>query len=39
MSDEWKSLGVKLREARDSLGLSQDEVARAVRLPLRNFAT
>ncbi len=30
MSDDRKSLGAKLREAREYLGLSQDEVARAV---------
>jgi transcriptional regulator with XRE-family HTH domain len=32
MSDARKSLGAKLREAREYLGLSQDEVARGVGL-------
>lgn len=30
--DDRKSLGARLRDAREYLGLSQDEVARAVRL-------
>ena len=33
MSNDRKGLGAKLREAREYLGLSQDEVARAVGLP------
>jgi transcriptional regulator with XRE-family HTH domain len=33
MSEDRKSLGVRLREAREYLGLSQDEVAKAVDLP------
>ena len=32
MSDDRKSLGAKLREAREYLGLSQDEVAKAIGL-------
>src|SRR5437870_10558566 len=32
MSDDRKSLGVRLRDAREYLGLSQDEVAKAVGL-------
>jgi transcriptional regulator with XRE-family HTH domain len=32
MSDDRKSLGVKLRDAREYLGLSQDEVAKSVGL-------
>jgi transcriptional regulator with XRE-family HTH domain len=32
MSDDRKSLGARLREAREYLGLSQDEVAKAVGL-------
>ena len=30
MNDDRKSLGVKLREAREYLGLSQDEVAKVI---------
>lgn len=33
MKDERKALGSRLREAREYLGLSQDEVAKAVDLP------
>lgn len=33
MSEDRKSLGARLREAREYLGLSQDEVAKAVDLP------
>ena len=33
MNDDRKSLGARLREAREYLGLSQDEVARVVALP------
>ena len=33
MNDDRKSLGARLREAREYLGLSQDEVARVVGLP------
>jgi transcriptional regulator with XRE-family HTH domain len=33
MNEDRKSLGARLREAREYLGLSQDEVARAVGLP------
>lgn len=32
MTDDWKSLGNRLREAREYLGLSQDEVAKAIGL-------
>ncbi len=32
MNDDRRSLGVRLREAREYLGLSQDEVAKAVGL-------
>ena len=33
MSEDRKTLGARLREAREYLGLSQDEVARAIDLP------
>lgn len=33
MSEDRKSLGARLREAREYLGLSQDEVGKAVDLP------
>ena len=33
MNDDRKSMGARLREAREYLGLSQDEVARVVGLP------
>ena len=33
MNDDRKSLGARLREAREYLGLSQEEVARVVALP------
>ena len=33
MNDDRQSLGARLREAREYLGLSQDEVARVVSLP------
>lgn len=33
MNDDRKSLGARLRKAREYLGLSQDEVARVVGLP------
>lgn len=33
MSDDRKELGTRLKEAREYLGLSQDEVARAIKLP------
>jgi len=33
MSDDRKSLGARLREAREYLGLSQDEVAKGVGVP------
>lgn len=33
MSDDRKSLGARLREAREYLGLSQDDVAKTIDLP------
>ena len=33
MNDDRKNLGARLREAREYLGLSQDEVARVVAIP------
>lgn len=33
MSQDRKDLGERLREAREYLGLSQDEVARAIKIP------